>query len=157
MAARLSADEKRAWYGMVTLALVVIPEVERACREYGLVHVEYGLLAGLRGQPDGVRLTDLAEAMRVSPSRLSHRVRKLIDLGYVELRGCSGDARVRYAVITDAGRMLVDRIAPIHAAAVRRMVFDHLDPGQTKALADALDTISLGLGISCLEPDETPS
>jgi len=154
MAARLSVDEERAWYGMVTLALVVFPEVERACREHGLVHVEYGLLAALGGQPDGVRLSDLAEAMRVSPSRLSHRMRKLTELGYVTHHGCAGDARVRYAVITEAGRKLVDRIAPVHAAAVRRMVFDHLDPERTKALADTLDAVSLGLGINCLEPDD---
>jgi hypothetical protein len=48
-------------------------------RAHGLVHVEYGLLAGLSEQPDGLRLCDLARVMNVSPSRLSHRMRKLAD------------------------------------------------------------------------------
>jgi len=48
--------------------LVAMPELERTFRPYGIVHVEYGLLATLSDIGDeGMRLSDLAAAMNMSP------------------------------------------------------------------------------------------
>jgi DNA-binding MarR family transcriptional regulator len=84
--------------------------------------------------------------MNVSPSRLSHRMRKLVERGYVQIRGSDDDGRVSIAVITDAGRRLIEEIAPQHVADVRRLLFDPLDKAQTAALADALSAVAGQLG-----------
>jgi DNA-binding MarR family transcriptional regulator len=143
----LDETERRAWLSLMALVIVGLPELERTFRAHGLVQVEYGLLAGLSEQSAGLRLCDLAGVMNVSPSRLSHRMRKLVDRGYVELRDSEEDGRVSIAVITAAGRELVDTIAPVHVGDVRRMLFDRLEPAQTAALADALSTVAAGLGV----------
>jgi DNA-binding MarR family transcriptional regulator len=145
----LNETERRAWMSLMALVVVGLPDIERRFRAHGLVQVEYGLLAGLSEQPDGLRLCDLAAVMNVSPSRLSHRLRKLVDRGYVQLRGSDDDGRVSIAVITDPGRRLMEEIAPEHVEDVRRMLFDRLDEAQTTALADALSTVVEGLGV-CL-------
>jgi DNA-binding MarR family transcriptional regulator len=145
----LNETERRAWMSLMALVIVGLPDLERRFRGYGLVQVEYGLLAGLSEEPDGLRLCDLAAALNVSPSRLSHRMRKLVDRGYVQVRGCDEDGRVSIAVITDQGRRLIEEIAPAHVDDVRRMIFDRLDGAQTAALADALSTVAEGLG-ACL-------
>jgi DNA-binding MarR family transcriptional regulator len=148
----LDGTERRAWLSLMALVIVGLPDLERTFRGHGLVQVEYGLLAGLSEQPDGLRLCDLAGVMNVSPSRLSHRMRKLVDRGYVQVRGSDEDGRVSIAVITEAGRRLVEEVAPQHVADVRRLLFDHLDEAQTAALADALSTIVEHLG-ACPETE----
>ena len=69
-------------------------------------------------------------------------MRKLVQRGLVEIRGSDADGRVSIAVITDPGRRLIRTIAPRHVLDVRRMLFDGLDPGQTAALADALNRVA---------------
>jgi DNA-binding MarR family transcriptional regulator len=142
----LDDTERRAWLSLLAVVFVGIPELERTFRPYGLVHVEYGLLAGLSETPDGMRLSDLAASMNMSPSRLSHRLRKLVDLGYVEVAGSECDGRVSIARVTEAGRALVANVAPQHVRDVRRVIFDHLNPSQVGALADALGTVAHELG-----------
>jgi DNA-binding MarR family transcriptional regulator len=136
--------------------LVGFPELERTFRPHGLVHVEYGLLAALSDAGDGLRLSDLAGQMNMSPSRLSHRMRKLVERGYVEVSADAGDGRVSIARVTDAGRAFAERVAPAHVGDVRRLIFDHLDEAQTAALADALEAVAGKLGESCPGPPKGP-
>ncbi|MFG2036647.1 MarR family winged helix-turn-helix transcriptional regulator [Dactylosporangium sp. NPDC048998] len=145
----LDDTERRAWMSLLAVVLVGFPELERTFRPHGLVHVEYGLLAALGNACEGMRLSDLAGQMNMSPSRLSHRMRKLVDLGYVEISGDACDGRVSIARVTDTGREFVERVAPAHVADVRRLIFDHLDPDQTAALADTLGAVAAKLGESC--------
>ncbi|MGI5244891.1 MarR family winged helix-turn-helix transcriptional regulator [Dactylosporangium sp. CA-139066] len=145
----LDDTEYRAWMSLLAVVLVGFPELERTFRPHGLVHVEYGLLSALSNAGEGLRLSDLAGQMNMSPSRLSHRMRKLLDLGYVEIAGDACDGRVSIARITEAGREFAAAVAPAHVADVRRLIFDHLDAAQTEALADALGAIAGKLGESC--------
>lgn len=145
----LDDTEQQAWLSLLALVLVGFPELDRTFRPHGLVHVEYGLLAALSNTPEGLRLSDLAGRMNMSASRLSHRMRKLVDLGYVEVSGDACDGRVSIARITAAGRSFAEQVAPAHLADVRRLIFDHLDPAQTAALADALGAVAENLGGSC--------
>jgi DNA-binding MarR family transcriptional regulator len=145
----LDDTERRAWMSLVAVVLVGFPELERTFRPHGLVHVEYGLLAALSDAGDGLRLSELAGQMNMSASRLSHRMRKLVDLGYVEIGGDACDGRVSIARVTEAGRAFAAQVAPAHLGDVRRLIFDHLDRAQTEALADALGTIADKLGDSC--------
>jgi DNA-binding MarR family transcriptional regulator len=139
----LDDTEQRAWQGLLGFAMLALPELERAQRRHGLVHIEYGLLAALSDHP--YRLSDLAAMLNMSQSRLSHRMNKLRDRGWVTVRQCPDDGRVTIAEITPTGRALVEQIAPGHVEDVRRLIFDNLDPAQTRALADALTSVMSGL------------
>ena len=88
----LTETEQRAWQGILIIDLLAFPEMERTFKAFGLVQVEYGLLARLSDKPEGMRLCDLAEILNVSQSRLSHRMNKLRERGLVEVRG-SAEAR----------------------------------------------------------------
>jgi DNA-binding MarR family transcriptional regulator len=144
----LGEDERRAWQGLLAVMLVGIPRVERTFRAHGLVHIEYGLLNALAVQP--LRLSDLATVGNVSISRLSHRVSKLVERGYIQLRPDASDGRASVAEITDEGRAVIAAIAPQHAKALREVLFDHLTPEQTAALADAMQVVGTKLG-ACLD------
>ena len=153
----LDDTERRAWMSLLAVVLVGFPDLERTFRPHGLVHVEYGLLAALSDAGDGLRLSDLAGQMNMSPSRLSHRMRKLVELGYVDVSPDTCDGRVSIARVTDAGRAFAEQVAPAHGADVRRLIFDHLDEAQTAALADALEAVAGTLGDSCPGAPKGPS
>jgi DNA-binding MarR family transcriptional regulator len=150
----LNETERRAWLSLLAVHLLGMPELDRTFRRHGLVHVEYGLIAALTEGPEsGMRLSDLAARMNMSPSRLSHRMRKLVDLGYVDVTGSTCDGRVSIARITDAGREFVVRVAPDHVRDVRRLLFDHLTPEQVSGLADALGVVA-GRMVGCPTPTD---
>ena len=153
----LDETERRAWLGLVSFMLVGMPELERTFRPHGLVHAEYGLLAALSDRPDGMRMSDLAALMNMSASRISHRMRKLVDRGYVEICGSDSDGRVAIARISEAGRRFAAEVAPAHLADVRRLIFDHLDRRQVEALADALNEIANGIGACVTAPIDRPT
>jgi len=138
----LDDSERQAWKSLVTVVNVGIPQIERTFRQHGLVHIEYAVLAVLSDRPRGMRLCDLARTQNMSASRLSHRMRKLVHRGLVDISGSDADGRVSIAMITDSGRRLIRTIAPRHVRDVRRMLFEGLDPDQTVALADALATVA---------------
>lgn len=138
----LNETEQRAWRALVALMMVELPKLESTFRSHDLLHVEYGLLVALsESADDSLRMSDLAETANVSQSRLSHRMRRLVDRGLVEQRPCTDDGRVTYAALTASGRSLIEEVAPAHVDDVRAIVFDSLTDDQTAALADALETI----------------
>ncbi len=141
----LNGTEQRAWRALISLVQVGLPQLEATFRRYDLLHVEYGLLVALSETPDdALRMSDLARAASMSQSRLSHRMRRLVDRGLIEQRPCTEDGRVTYAVLTTEGRALIEAVAPEHVADVRALIFDALDNEQTLALAEALEAVRDG-------------
>ncbi len=132
----------RAWRALLSVHLDTFAELDRAVRRFGVNTVEYGILAYLSEQPDRTMLlSDLADVSFLSLSRLSHRLDRLEELGYVRRRPCEDDGRSTYAQLTPAGRKFLTKIAPRHLEDVRRLFFDHLDARQVRALGDALIAI----------------
>ncbi len=138
----LNETEMDAWRALLHIHLAVFGEIERGIQGFGINSVEYGILAYLSEQPNGsLTISDLGEVAYLSLSRLSHRLDNLESLGYVERQPCPYDKRSSYAVLTDAGRDLIERAAPHHVEDVRAAIFDHLTSDQTDRLADALVAI----------------
>jgi DNA-binding MarR family transcriptional regulator len=92
-----------------------------------------------------MRLCDLADAANVSQSRLSHRLRTLVERGDVAITADTDDRRGKHATLTIAGRRRLEELAPRHVEDVRRVVFDHLDEPETEALAQALSKVASAL------------
>lgn len=61
--------------------------------------------------------------------------------GLVERRPSSTDARATDAVLTPQGRQALRRATPGHAALVKQLFFDGLDPALLPALQAGLDQI----------------
>ena len=139
----LDETQQQAWQGFLVVFGRALPEIERTFKANGLLSVHYGILVALADAPGRtLRLTKLADMANTSPSRLSHRLRKLVDRGDVSIADDPTDGRVRHATLTRRGRRTLDAISPTHADNVRRVLFDHLSTDQTTALADALSTIA---------------
>ncbi|MEM9464740.1 MAG: MarR family transcriptional regulator [Actinomycetota bacterium] len=142
----LTEPEAEAWRAFLAVVNRVFPEIERTLRDHDLLGVHYTVLVALSEAPDRtMRLSQLADTANCSLSRLSHRIRALVERGEVAIAADPDDGRAKNATLTDAGLTRLQTAAPEHVADVRRLVFDRLSPAQTAALADALCTVADGL------------
>lgn len=142
----LNSTEKEAWLGLLAVIHRAFPEIERGLQSHGLLGVHYHIFVALSAAPDfTMGLSDLANTANLSQSRLTHRMRILVDNGDIEISPDPDDGRAKLATLTAVGRKRLAEVAPDHVATVRRIIFDRLTPSQTKALASALTPLAAGL------------
>lgn len=104
-------------------------------RDAGLSEPDYDVLSDLSEAPDGrLRLSELADRMLCSRSRLSHHLARMRQRGLVDREECATDGRGTVVVLTAEGRRAIEAAAPGHVAAVRRHLVDLLDPDELAAL-----------------------
>ncbi len=98
-------------------------------------HLYYSILTTLSEAPHGcLRMTDLAEALKITRSRLTYAVTRLERDGAVRREGCRLDKRGSLAFLTDEGMALMERTAPGHIATVHACLFEHLTERQVGQL-----------------------
>lgn len=106
-------------------------------RDSSMPHTYYVILVKLSEAKDRtLRMSDLAAELNSSQSRLSHAVSRLEERGWVRRVPCAADRRVSWAELTDDGFAALTDAAPGHVEAVRRVLFDRIDPEQVKRLAE---------------------
>src|SRR5947209_11357926 len=93
----------------------------------GLTVARYDVLMHLDMAGGRLRLSDLAQAVVLSPSGLSKLLDRMQDSGLVERQPDPDDARSTYAAITRHGRALVKKTRERHHVFLQRIVGDVLD------------------------------
>jgi DNA-binding MarR family transcriptional regulator len=79
----------------------------------------YDVLLELAAEPDGrLRMSDLADRVVLSRTRVSRVSDELVARGLVVKEDYPGDRRSAYAVITDQGRRAFRTAAPIYLQAI---------------------------------------
>src|SRR3954471_333078 len=115
----------------------------RLVEEHGLTMSEYEVLFLLSREPEhSIRRIDLSREVRLSPSGITRMLDRLEATGLVKKGHCSQDARVTYAVLTDAGMKKLRECAPDHFAAVERLIGERLSDAEIASLNKLLDRLS---------------
>lgn len=132
----LSADEKEAWTGLISLLLLMPGRLEAPLRdESGLTLFEYLVLSHVSEAPERrIRMSELAFLANGSLSRLSNVVTRLEKRAWMSRHPDPDDGRYTLAVLTDAGFEMVRAAAPVHVRAVRELVLDPLSAADQQAL-----------------------
>ncbi|MFF0094861.1 MarR family winged helix-turn-helix transcriptional regulator [Streptomyces canus] len=143
----LDPEERRAWLAYINFSTLLSDHLNRQLRrEAGVTHADYTLLAYLSSVPDQtLTMSELAERLRITRSRLTHAVTRLQQSGYVDRRDDPANRRNQLALLTPQGRELLERAAPGHVEAVRRAVFDALTPEQVRQFAEIGEAINTAL------------
>ena len=143
----LDDGEHRAWRAYRALTLLMEDTLDQQLRrDAGISHLYYSVLVFLTEAPGGrLRMTDLAEALKIARSRLTYTISRMADDGLVRREGDPSDRRGQFAVVTAVGRSTLERAAPGHVATVRGVVFDRLDPDQIRVLGDVCEIVLNGL------------
>ncbi len=132
----LTATEKEAWTGLISLILLLPGRLEAPLRKVDLTLFEYLTLSHISEAEDRrIRMSELAYLTNGSLSRLSNVVKRFEQRGWVVRFPDPTDGRYTIAALTDVGYRLVVDAAPIHVQAVRDFVLDPLSATDQQALA----------------------
>jgi DNA-binding MarR family transcriptional regulator len=133
----------RAWKALLDVTTGVLATLDGELqREHDLSLGEYEVLVHLSETPGhSLRMTDLADRLKLSPSGITRRIDGLVREGLVERRQCPSDRRGSNAVLTEKGLLRLNEAAPTHVRGVRLHFVDQLSERQLANLASALSAV----------------
>jgi DNA-binding MarR family transcriptional regulator len=125
---RLTEEEQRTWRSFARSARLLFAQLDRdLSRDAGMAPGAYEILVILSEAPSrALRMNELAEATLSSPSRISHAVERLAELGWVDRVTCPSDRRGWLAVLTDRGSDALLAAAPRHVEHIRKYLLEGL-------------------------------
>jgi DNA-binding MarR family transcriptional regulator len=116
-------------------------------RDHGLTINDYEALLRLSRAPDyGMKRVELAESLVLTPSGVTRLLDGLERAGYVEKGSCDTDARITYAVLTEAGREKLEEASRSHVAQIRTFFGDRFDDDEILTLAELLGRLPGAVG-----------
>jgi DNA-binding MarR family transcriptional regulator len=132
----LSPDKEAAWVGFLRAHSLVTKALDAdLIANFGLQLSAFEVLSRLETADDRrMRMSDLAEQVLLSQSRISRLVSELAAKRLIERQSCSTDSRVVYAAITESGRELLRRVEDHHFQGVDARFFNGLKPREIKQL-----------------------
>lgn len=138
----LSAGEMRAWRNFIDSVGTLTAALEADLAPFGLTMGDYEVLVRLSEAEDQrLRMCDLAEVLRLSPSGLTRRLDGLVSTGLVERVASPSDRRVMFAALTPTGHAKLAEAAPDHVVSVRRRFFKGLSTAQVRELGDIFEVV----------------
>lgn len=143
----LTAEEQRVWRAYCHVSVLLEDTLDQQLRETaGVTHLYYSVMVYLSEAPERrMRMTDLAERLKIARSRLTYAIGRLEREGWVRRENCAHDKRGQLAILTDDGMRAFERAVPGHVATVRATVFDTLTPEQVRHLGEACESILAAL------------
>ena len=139
----LAGTELAAWHGLLAAHATLIRELDGQLRAaHGLGVSEFDVLITLfNGAERGVRMTDLAKAIMLSPAGLTHMVTRLERDRLVERAVDPADRRSFLVRLTPGGRDRLDAARVTHNAVIRDRFTARLTHPQLHQLSSAWDAI----------------
>jgi DNA-binding MarR family transcriptional regulator len=134
----------RAWQALLHAHHEIIEALDRELEEtHDLSLAEYDVLLRLaRARGEGLRMSDLAERVLMSPSGVTRLVDRLETRGLVEREPDRDDGRVALATLTEEGRRRLRGAARTHLAGIRDHFTGSLTEGQLRSVASALEAVA---------------
>lgn len=134
----LDSHEQSAWRHMVESWRLMMAQLDKDLRvAFGIGIPEYEVLVRLSESDDwSWRMSELADEVGMSRSRLTHVVARMEKRGLVRRESACDDGRGVYCLMTQAGWELLQEAAPTHVTGVRELFIDLLEPEELDSLAD---------------------
>jgi DNA-binding MarR family transcriptional regulator len=138
----LNAEQQRIWRTYLLGTATLQERLDTDLRQFGLDLPEYEILVVLSESPDQrCRMSELANAVHHSRSRLTHTITRMEKSMLVTRTSCPTDRRGVWAQLTEEGMELLRTAAPDHVAAVRRNFVDAVSAEDFEALGRAFDAV----------------
>lgn len=140
----LSEDEQRSWRAWLNATLLLNAQLSHDLQTaHDLTLADYEILVHLSESPERrIRMSELADRVNSSRSRLSHQVDRMERIGLVERQQCTEDKRGSFAALTDHGWNVLVAAAPDHVESVRRNLVDVLTKEEFLALGTSCQRIA---------------
>ena len=124
--------------------------------EHGLTINDYEALLRLSRAPEyGMKRVELAESLLLTPSGVTRLLDGLERAGYAEKGSCDTDARITYAVLTEAGRDKLREASTSHIAQIRAFFEQRFDADELATLVELLSRLPGAAGDDGLDCSPT--
>ena len=153
---RLDGPEFRAWRAFLVASAAVVPRLDQeltAAHGISLNQFEVLTRVAVAGR-DGIRMTDLASQVVLSPSGVTRAVDQLERRGLVARCVFEVDKRGQLATITPEGRTLLRKATDVHVQGIREHFLRHIARGDLDRLATTMETVLEGRGITRTAPPD---
>jgi DNA-binding MarR family transcriptional regulator len=133
-----------AWSALTAAHARITAQLSAALdRECGLSIHEFEILLRVDAAgPAGLRLGELSAAVPLTQPALSRAVARLAGRGWVARAGVPHDRRGILVASCPAGRDLLRRAVPVHAATIRELLLDHLSLAEQELLTGVLGRVA---------------
>jgi DNA-binding MarR family transcriptional regulator len=138
----------RAWRAFVYIDATVVPRLDQELADaVGLSLNRFEVLSWLaRSGRRGLRMSDLASRVVLSPSGVTRAVDQLERAGLVQRCVFEGDRRGFLVTLTAAGRALLRKAANVHVLGLREHFLNHMSRTELEHLVTALEAVLAGEG-----------
>jgi DNA-binding MarR family transcriptional regulator len=139
----MNSAESTAWNTFLSAHDRVLARLDGdLAAECDMTLAEYEVLSHLAEAPDRrLRMNELADLARLSPSGLTRRFDALARRGWVTRERCDDDRRGVVAKLTEEGLEQQKAAAPVHLRGARTYFLDELDGEQIAALASMMERV----------------
>src|SRR4051794_33926278 len=139
---RMDDDELGAWRGFLTAHARITRRIGQDLAAAGLPDLTwYDLLWSLYREPERrLKVSELADAVALSPTAMSRFVDRVEAAGHVRREAVPGDRRSLHVVLTDDGVELLRRMWPVYERGIETYFAAHLgrSPKATRAMFDRM-------------------
>lgn len=139
----LTARQQEIWRAYLNGVARITDQLDAELRCFGLDLGEYEILVHLsESERHALRMSELADRVRQSRSRLTHTISRMEAKGIVRRTDCPSDRRGVIATLTPQGYALLVEAAPAHVESVRRALVDRVDPEDFEALGRVMTAVA---------------
>jgi DNA-binding MarR family transcriptional regulator len=137
---KLAAD---TWGALLQVHAALVPRLDRRLRQRAALPLGwYDVLLELQAAPDRqLTMTQLAERVVLSRTRVSRVVDELVGEGYVRREVNALDARSAFAVLTDIGLAKFREAAPIYLEGIQQEFAAGLSDRELRTVLDVLTRV----------------
>ena len=137
---KLAAD---AWGALLQVHAALVPRLDRRLRQRAALPLGwYDVLLELQAAPDQqLTMTQLAERVVLSRTRISRVVDELAAEGYVRREANANDARSAFAVLTENGLDKFREAAPIYLDGIKQEFADGISDRELRTMLDILTRV----------------
>ena len=142
----LEPEEWESWGALMLLHRLVLQDLDVGLRRaHGISITEFDVLITLFNAPaSGLRMSQLAETVVLTPSGLTHLVGRLERAALVQRVVDQADRRSFFAVLTPAGDSRLAEARITHNALIREQLARKLTGRQLETLGSIMDELSAG-------------
>ena len=135
----LDQEQQQAWRSWLEGSQLLDEALGRDLLAVGLTFSEYDILVQLsEAETRSLRMSELAQLVLHSRSRLTHTVSRMETRGLVRREPCEEDKRGVRCTMTDEGYAALVEAAPHHVGSVRARLVDPLEREEFLALGRAM-------------------
>ena len=140
MSEGFSEEDHRLWRLFLSASTRLLERLDHELQQRSQLSLtDFDILSVLSDAPaNRLRMSELAEQVLVSRSRLTYRIDRLAELDLVTRQECEDDRRGLFAILTDNGAKALAAAAPGHVNDIRNLLWSMVQPEERAVLTEVL-------------------